>query len=136
MNRILGCLFGCMVFFGFSQENPSSSFIDVNYFKGYIPLHNKDILHLIQGHPEGTIIGWNRRTTGKKEWQQRYNYPDYGASFMYQDLKNETLGNTFGFYGHFNFYFFKRRLMFRVGSGVVAASNPYDKNSNPKNNAF
>ena len=136
MNRILVCLFGCMVFFGFSQKNPSSSFIDVNYFKGYIPLHNKDILHLIQGHPEGTILGWNRRTTGKKEWQQHYNYPDYGASFMYQDLKNETLGNTFGFYGHFNFYFFKRRLMFRVGSGIVAASNPYDKNLNPKNNAF
>ena len=104
--------------------------------KDTYPFITKIFLHLIQGHPEGTIIGWNRRTTGKKEWQQRYNYPDYGASFMYQDLKNETLGNTFGFYGHFNFYFFKRRLMFRVGSGVVAASNPYDKNSNPKNNAF
>ena len=136
MKRFLGYFFGCMIFFGFSQENPSTSFIDVNYFKGYIPLHNTDILHLIQGHPEGTIIGWNHRTNGEKEWQQRYNYPDYGASFMYHDLKNETLGNTFGLYGHFNFYFFKRRLMFRVASGIVAASNPYDKNSNPKNNAF
>ena len=136
MKRVLGCFFGCMVFLGFSQDNLSSTYLDINYFKGTIPLHNKDILHLIQGHPEGTIIGWNQRTDGKKEWQQRYNYPDYGASFMYQDLKNEVLGNTFGFYGHFNFYFFKRRLMFRVASGIVAASNPYDKNSNPKNNAF
>ena len=40
---------------------------------------------------------------------------------MYQDLKNEVLGNTFGFYGHFNFYFFKRRLMFRVGQGFVVS---------------
>ena len=136
MNRFLGCFFGCMVFFGFSQENQSSSFVDVNYFKGNIPVHNTNILHLIKGHPEGIILGWNHRTDGKKEWQQRYNYPDYGASFMYQDLKNEVLGNTFGFYGHFNFYFFKRRLMLRVGQGIVVASNPYDKNSNPKNVAF
>ena len=124
MNRFLGCFFGCMVFFGFSQENQSSSFVDVNYFKGNIPVHNTNILHLIKGHPEGIILGWNHRTDGKKEWQQRYNYPDYGASFMYQDLKNEVLGNTFGFYGHFNFYFFKRRLMLRVGQGIVVASNP------------
>jgi len=125
-----------MVWLGFSQENPSSSFVDVNYFKGNIPLHNPDILHLIKGHPEGIILGWSHRTNGKKEWQQRYNYPDYGASFMYQDLKNDVLGNTLGFYGHFNFYFLKRRLMLRVGQGIVVASNPYDKNSNPKNIAF
>ena len=136
MNWLLGCFFGCMVFLGFSQDNLSSSFVDVNYFKGNIPLHNPDILHLIKGHPEGIIVGWSHRTNGKKEWQQRYNYPDYGASFMYQDLKNDVLGNTLGFYGHFNFYFLKRRLMLRVGQGIVVASNPYDKNSNPKNIAF
>jgi hypothetical protein len=136
MKRFLGCVFGCMVFFGYSQEPLHSNFVDINYFKGNIPLHNTDILHLIKGHPEGVIIGWNHRTNGKKEWQQHYNYPDYGASFMYQDLKNDVLGNTLGFYGHFNFYFFKRRLMLRVGQGIVVATNPYDKNSNPKNNAF
>ena len=52
--------------------------------------------------------------------------------FMYQDLKNEVLGNTFGFYGHFNFYFLKRRLMLRVGQGFVVATNPYDKKFQPK----
>ena len=67
MNQILGFFFfGCMVFFGFSQENLSSSFIDINYFKGNIPLHNPDILHLIKGHPEGVILGWNRPNKWKK----------------------------------------------------------------------
>ena len=136
MHRLLVWCFAASFFVGSSQNKLSSTYLDINYFKGTIPLHNTDILHLIQGHPEGLIIGWNHRTDGKKEWQQRYNYPDFGASFMYQDLKNEALGNTFGFYGHFNFYFFKRRLMLRVGQGIVVASNPYDKNSNPKNIAF
>jgi hypothetical protein len=136
MHRLLIWCFVVSFFVGSSQNKSSSTYLDINYFKGTIPLHNTDILHLIQGHPEGFIVGWNHRTNGKKEWQQRYNYPDYGASFMYQDLKNEVLGNTFGFYGHFNFYFFKRQLMLRVGQGFVVATNPYDKASNPKNIAF
>ena len=136
MQRLLVWCFAVSFFLGSSQEMLSSTFLDVNYFKGTIPLHNNDILHLIKGHPEGIIIGWNHRTNGRNDWEQRCNYPDYGASFMYQDLKNEVLGNTFGFYGHFNFYFFKRRLMLRIGQGIVLASNPYDKTSNPKNIAF
>jgi len=136
MYRLLVWGFIVSFFVGSSQTKSSSTFLDVNYFRGSIPIHNVDILHLVQGHPEGVVIGWNHRTDGKKEWEQRYNYPDYGASFMFQDLKNEVLGNTFGFYGHFNFYFLKRRLMLRVGQGIVVATNPYDKTSNPKNIAF
>lgn len=47
---------------GFSQEKLQTSFIDVNYFKGNIALHNNSILHLIQGHPEGVILSWNKKT--------------------------------------------------------------------------
>ncbi|WP_435136914.1 acyloxyacyl hydrolase [Formosa sp. A9] len=119
-----------------SQENTSASFFDVNYFGGNIALHNKNILHLIQGHPEGVIIGWNKKTFGEQDWQQGYNYPDYGVSFSYQDLKNETLGNNFALYAHYNFYFFKRRLLFRVGQGLAYNTNPYDKYTNYKNTAF
>jgi len=121
----------------FSQEEQtSSSYIDVNYFKGNIALHNNDILHLIKGHPEGTIISWNKKTFGNQDWEQRYNYPDYGISFSYQNLKNEVLGNNYALYAHYNFYFFKRNLMFRIGQGLAFATNPYDKVKNPKNIAF
>lgn len=136
MVRLLLWIFCGTFFFSFSQENTGNSYIDVNYFKGYIPLHNPDILHLIKGRPEGTLIAWNQRTDGQKEWHKRHNYPDYGTSFMYQDFQNPVLGKTYGFYGHFNFYFFKRRLMLRVGQGVAFASNPYDRISNKKNIAF
>lgn len=127
------------LFFGvvLSQEKQtSSSYIDVNYFTGNIALHNNDILHLIRGHPEGFILGWNKKTFGHEDWEQRFNYPDYGLSFSYQDLKNDVLGNNYAIYGHYNFYFFKRNFMFRIGQGLAFTTNPYDKTDNHKNLAF
>ena len=58
----LMCLYALCVS---GQETLQSSYIDVNYFKGNIALHNNDILHLIQGHPEGLIVSWNKKTFGK-----------------------------------------------------------------------
>ncbi|MCF6294660.1 MAG: acyloxyacyl hydrolase [Flavobacteriaceae bacterium] len=128
------CLFFSVVL---SQEKQtSSSYIDVNYFTGNIALHNNDILHLIKGHPEGFILGWNKKTFGHQDWEQRFNYPDYGLSFSYQDLKNDVLGNNYAIYGHYNFYFFKRNFMFRIGQGLAFTTNPYDKINNHKNLAF
>lgn len=126
-------------FFGvvFSQEKQtSSSYIEINYFSGNIALHNNDILHLIQGHPEGAIISWNKKTFGHENWEQRFNYPDYGMSFSYQDFKNSVLGRNYAVYGHYNFYFFNRNLMFRIGQGLAFTTNPYHRETNHKNIAF
>ncbi len=120
----------------FGQEKKQYSYVDFNYFGGNIALHNNDILHLITGHPEGVLLSYNQQTFGEKVWQQRYNYPDYGASFMYQDFKNNTLGKSYGLYAHYNFYFFKRHMMLRLAQGLAYNTNPYDKISNPKNIAF
>ena len=121
----------------FSQEKKVyNSYFDLNYFGGNISLHNNDLLHLIKGHPEGFIFSWNKKTFGNEAWQERYNYPDYGASFIYQDLKNNELGYSYGIYGHYNFYFLKRNVIFRVGQGLAYNTNPYDKIKNPKNVAL
>lgn len=129
------CCFCFCIAFSQEKKQTSSSF-DVNYFSGNIALHNDDILHLIKGHPEGFIFSWNKKTFGEEAWQQRYNYPDYGLSLTYQDLKNEVLGNNVAIYAHYNFYFLKRNLMFRIGQGLGYTTNPYDKLENPRNNAF
>ncbi|WP_299525691.1 acyloxyacyl hydrolase [Winogradskyella sp.] len=121
----------------FSQEKKvTDSYFDINYFSGTIALHNNDILHLITGHPEGIIFSWNKKTFGDEDWQQRFNYPDYGASFIFQNLRNDVLGNNYGLYAHYNFYFFKRHLMLRIGQGIAYNTNPYDKVENHKNIAF
>lgn len=136
MQKIFLALSICVFSVGFSQEEIGETFIDVNYIKGNIALHNPNIIHLIQGHPEGVILAWNKKTFGKKAWQQHYNYPDYGVSFAYQDFKNPVLGDVYGLYTHFNFYFLKRHLMLRIGQGLALTSNPYHKDTNFKNIAF
>ncbi len=119
-----------------AQDNESPLSYDVNYFYGNILLHNKDISHLITGHPEGIILGLNKQTDGSKFWEKVYGYPDYGVSFIHQNTKDAELGNTYGVYGHMNFYFLKRHVMFRLGQGIAYATNPFDLETNFKNNAY
>lgn len=111
-------------------------FVDINYFYGNIIRHNNDISHLITGHPEGLIVGWNQKTFRAQAWESLYNYPDYGLSFSYQDLKHSALGENYALYGHYNFYFFRRNLLLRIGQGIAYTTNPYDKTENFRNIAF
>ena len=130
---LLALLFG---YISLAQEKKYSSYFDLNYFYGNIARHNDDILPLITGHPEGFIASWSQKTYGFKDWEQRYNYPDYGVTFIYQDLKNEFLGENYSLYAHYNFYFFKRNLSLRIGQGLAIATNPFDKETNFRNIAF
>ncbi|NMH27239.1 acyloxyacyl hydrolase [Flavobacterium silvaticum] len=110
--------------------------IEVSYFRGNIYQHTAYVTHLITGHPDGVLISLNRQTFGAKEWEQAYNFPDYGMSFQYQDFGNETLGKAMALAVHYNFYFLNRHLQFRISQGIGYATNPYDKETNYKNNAF
>ncbi|WP_452600362.1 acyloxyacyl hydrolase [Pontimicrobium sp. MEBiC01747] len=136
MKYFLSCILLLCCLFLNAQDDKNPFGLDVNFFYGNITEHNSDIAHLITGHPTGVILSYNQKTFGKEAWESRYNYPDYGASFIYQDLKNEFLGDNFGVYAHYNFYFFKRNLMFRIGQGIAYNTNPYDKETNFRNTAF
>ncbi|MFC4722363.1 acyloxyacyl hydrolase [Geojedonia litorea] len=120
----------------YSQDHENGTSLDVNYFYGTILEHNPDIAHLITDHPTGFILSYNKKTYGLKDWESRYNYPDWGFSFIHQDLKNYYLGENYSLYAHFNFYFLNRNLMFRVGQGIAYATKPYDKENNYINNAY
>lgn len=126
----------CTMVFAQEKATTKASTIDVNYFNGVIANHNSDILHLITGHPDGVLVSWSRKTFGEASWQERFNYPDVGVSFSYQDLKNTYLGENYAIYGHYNFYFLKRNLMFRIGQGLAYTTQPYDSKDNPRNIAF
>ncbi|HEX8268367.1 MAG TPA: acyloxyacyl hydrolase [Flavobacterium sp.] len=120
----------------FGQSAGETFTVDADFFHGNIYRHSSFINHLITGHPEGFLLSVNKRTYGSKEWQQAYNYPDYGMSLQYQDFKNRYLGENYALGLHYNFYFFKRQLMFRISQGIAMTTNPFDKETNFKNNAF
>ncbi|PVW17105.1 acyloxyacyl hydrolase [Marixanthomonas spongiae] len=126
-------LTGCL----FSQEKEQKPFsLEADYFYGSILEHNPDIAHLITGHPRGFILSYNQKTYGFNEWERRYHYPDWGFTFTYQNMKNQYLGENYGVYGHFNWYFLNRNLVVRLGQGVAYANNPYDRQTNYINNAY
>lgn len=134
----LTCFFLLVPFFISAQEkqieNPWT--MDVNYFYGSILEHSPNIGHLITGHPEGFMLGYDLKTFGEKAWQRVYNYPDWGFSFVYQDMKNPHLGKQYGLYAHLGFYFFQRNLLLKVGTGFAYNTNPYDLQTNYRNNAY
>ncbi len=117
-------------------ESKASYTLDVNNYYGTILKHNPDIAHLITGHPSGVILSFQRKTFGDEEWQRLYNHPDYGVSFIYQNLDNEFLGEHFGIFAHYNFYFFNRLLMLRIGQGASYNTTPYDEDDNFRNIAY
>lgn len=110
--------------------------MDAGYFYGSIVEHNPHISHLITGHPEGLIFSFNRKTYGLEAWEARYNYPDVGFSFTWQDMKNPYLGENFGLYAHLGFYFLNRNLLLKVGQGLAVTTNPYHPDHNYINNAY
>lgn len=120
-----------------SQPSTSPSYsIDVSYTYGTILEHNPDIAHLITGHPEGVLLRYNQRTYGDKEWESLYGFPDLGFTFTYQDLKNQSLGDAYGIYGHYNFYALNRKLQYGIGTGIAYMTNPYDPVTNFRNVAY
>ena len=138
MKYLLRLLLFASPFFIFAQEgNRTKKYVlDVNQFNGTILLHSPDIAHLITEHPNGYILSLNQKRFGDEEWEAEFGYPDTGYTFIYQNTQNPTLGDSFGVYAHYNFYFFKRNVQLRIGQGIAYNTNPYDRDTNFRNNAY
>lgn len=136
MKRIVLLVLYIFSFYSIYGQEIKPYEFEVNYFYGSILRHNKDIASLITGHPEGLLLSYNKKTYGLKEWERLYNYPDWGFTLAYQDLKNKNLGETYNALAHYNFYFIKRRVMFRVAQGIGYTTNPFDIETNVRNNAY
>lgn len=120
----------------FSQERKETNAIDITYLRGNVLPHTDDLRHLITGHPEGVMINFTRQTHGEKEWERVYGNPDYGAYFLYQDFKNPILGENYAVGTFYNFYFFKRKFIFKIAEGIAMTTNPQNKETNSRNTAF
>lgn len=138
MNKFLITLLIFYSILTFGQSN--SSYLQFDTFYGNVLHQNPDAEVLIQGHPTGFFFSYNKRTFGEENWQDHYNYPDFGYSIGFQDYRSKIVGKLYAAYAHYNFYFFNRenknQLIFRTGIGLAYNTNPYDKETNNKNTAF
>jgi len=141
MKRFLIFLFLFIPFSFFAQKKEKTdSYFQAEYFYGNILKHNKNVGYFLTGHPTGYILSYNIKSKGDKNWQNLFNYPDFGFSTAYQDYKNPILGKLYSLYAHYNFYLLprnnKNQLLLRTGWGIAYNTNPYHKVKNPKNVAF
>ena len=91
---------------------------------------------MITDHPSGFVLSYTFGNTGEKEWHHAYPRADYGFSVLYQDFRNDIAGSNLALSAHMNFYFLKNRLQLRVAQGIARNSNPFDRETNFRNNAF
>ncbi len=136
MKKLFCVLFLIITTLVTGQKFEDTNAVEVNFLRGNILPHSPELYQLITGHPEGIIVSLSKKTHGKEAWQSIYNYPDYGVYFLYEDFKNDILGKNYAVGAHYNFYFLKRNLMFKIAQGIATTSHPYDKETNSKNRAF
>lgn len=134
-------LFTCSAGIAFSQstkQSPYSYRLGVNFFKGYILKHRAVVGHLIKGHPDGFELNWTKVTNGHKYWEKLYNHPLINYSFFYYDLKNpQQLGKLFIGSVSMDLPLMRHErssLFFRIGTGLVYSTKPYNRETNNQNN--
>lgn len=115
--------------------------LSVDYMSGFVMQHKKQISHLITEHPIGFRVVYNRKSTGAAQWEQRYNYPDVGLSFIYIDYRNEKLGKSLALIPHYNIYLTKNReansqWKYQIGLGIGYNTEKYDRVENNRNNVL
>ncbi len=81
-----------------------------------------------------------KQTTGKEEWEKRWNYPQGGVSIYYNGLSNRTVyGEAFSILPFQSFTFFRRpkhEQRFMIAAGLGYLTNPFDSLKNPRNIAI
>ncbi|MDD4226902.1 MAG: acyloxyacyl hydrolase [Mariniphaga sp.] len=85
-------------------------------------------------------LKFSRQTTGEKQWEQLYKYPNYGIGFYFADFHNpKEIGFPFGIYGFLNAPF-KRwenfTFNYELGFGVLFNWKPFDPLTNNYNIAI
>src|ERR1700754_3442729 len=97
----------------FGQNNNPFS-VEASYLRGNVLPHTEDMYHLVNGHPQAFFLNFVKRTDGSREWHRAFNYPDYGAYFLYQDFKSHPLGENYSAGALYNFYFLNRHLQLKL----------------------
>ena len=119
-----------------AQKTAKPIAFEAAVLRGNVLLHSPYIPQFMTGHPDGFMLSYAHKSTGKLEWETAYNYPDYGLYFLYQDFKNSTLGYNSAVGGFYKFYFANRHLSLKIAQGLAMTTHPYDRVTNSKNRAF
>ena len=113
-------------------------FIVGAYAQGsFVVAHTYAIRHLATSHPTGVEVNLQRQTTGAADWHGWYKYPRLGLALTYYDFHNPQLGYVLAASPYISKSFSRgprHDFNFRLGAGLAYLTNPYDRDTNHKNN--
>lgn len=144
---IVSLFFGLLFVFSFVAKAQNDA--NENYFSqssivarvhyGFLLAHRPRVEHLVR-HTSGFEISLSNQTTGKKLWQQYYQYPQTGFSYIFLDFDNpDVLGTAHGLMAFINFPFVRTnhfQFSMRMASGLGYLTKRFDRVENHKNDVI
>lgn len=107
---------------------------------GFIIDHHPEMEVFTNRHFSVYQVEISRSTTGKKAWQEQYNYPYIGFSYLHSDLGgSDILGGVDAFYPFIDFPLMpkgKDGFVLRFGAGLSWFDKCFDRIENYKNSAM
>ena len=117
-----------------------SPYFQVNTHLGTIIKHRSTITFETGGLSYGTDLNLYWQTRGQKEWQELQKFPRFFLTTRYHSLGDaEVVGKAFALVSgvEFNLARFKKSsIHFGYGFGLAYLTKPFDRISNPSNNAI
>lgn len=118
------------------QLQAQTSWLTLKATQGELIVHKDAMSHLANYPISGFRLSFEKTSLHKTNWMSRYNYPNYGVVYSYQDMGSPALGTVHSLSGFYKFFFLKRRLYLTSGVGLGYTTNPFDAETNPKNIAY
>lgn len=132
-----------LVFFVFSTSGRAqNSFSDnlsitAKYHHGYIVPEYQNFIYLVNENVNAFGFNILKKTTGSNDWEQLYNFPEYGFSFFYSSLGNDSVfGHEYALYPYFNLDIVSGNrvsLYNQIGVGLSYITEKFDLKENYKN---
>ncbi len=129
----------CLKFSSFAQFGKGMN-IETNFHIGTVIKHTPELLFDTPGLSTGFDINVTWQTHGLKKWHQFQNYPKIGGGLMVFKLgERDTMGNAYGIHYNITIPLIKKKnfgLDFQFASGFALLDRPFNRISNPNNNAI
>jgi len=112
-------------------------YLNGQVIKGFILRHNEHVGHLANSHPSGIELSLQQKLNGKREWENIYKKPLVSYGLSYYNLQNPKLGHLVVASAAMDLPLKRTKntaLYFRIGTGLVYSTNPYDRETNNQNN--
>jgi hypothetical protein len=112
-------------------------YLNGQVIKGFILKHNEYVGHLANSRPSAIELSLQQKLNGKREWESLYNKPLLSYGLSYYNLKNPKLGHLIVGSAAIDLPLKRTKntgLYFRIGTGLVYSTNPYDRETNNQNN--